>query len=707
MKAFLCGVVLALLTPVFSFGQKGFGISPKPSWVKPVVYSNTISDTANVSGGYYYLLFDQQVNIEKQETYYEIAIKVTNDSGLSSASEINESFDPVYQKLNFNSLYVQRGDKKIDKLVKSDFELIRREQDLSRAMYDGSLSAINNLKDVMSGDIVVYSFTVTGFNPIFSNHFSRAFYVNRGAATGKLSVRILASPKRKLNFKWIGPGLPVTESKEGIYNTYAIVKENVESIRYEDRVPGWYDYYNLWLVSDFKDWNELTQWCSTLFRRPAKYSGGLKKFIDSVKNIGNKDEQALTAIRTIQDKIRYLSLSNGLNSHKPHSPSDVFDNKYGDCKDKSFLLSQILTEVGVESHPILVNTEKGKSLDQRLPSTGLFDHCIVQFKLRDSLYYVDPTMSFQRGGLSSLYTPDYYYGIVADVNQPGLISIPQPKVNHSLIRVTEEFDLGDPGDAVRFKVVSFYTGSEADNIRDYKNANTVAELSETYLNFYTNDYPEIRLAKQVSFKDDPVKNEVTVEEHYEIPGFWRYDESDGRFKGKTRAAVLTSYLMKPGTKSRSMPFNLKFPLDIEESIVIRVPEDYDMGGIDDRVEGPGFRFSASSTYYDKAFRLKYSLYNNSAFVEASDTREYLDKIDQIYDNTGYLIKHHQQKENTVLSSDSQSGSSVGSGSRNTLVILTTIFFLVGCVVAIRLYRHDPKPNIHGSVYHDFDTPLIL
>jgi hypothetical protein len=697
MKAILWAIFLAILiNPSAACGQTGFGISVRPSWVKPVSYSKSISDTTNVSGGYYYLLFDQQINVERQEVYVEIAIKVTSDKGLSFASEINESYDPAFQKLNFNSLYVLRGNSKIDKLVRRNFEVIRREENLSRAMYDGSLSVINNLKDIKTGDVVCFSFTVAGFNPIVNGHFSRSFYLNRGAATGKVSVRLLASPTRKLIFKWVGDEVPLRETKEGGLASFYLEKENVGSVKYEDRVPPWYNYYNVLQVTDFSDWNEMTTWASTLFKKPGEYSFSLRHFIDSLRSIPDDEGKTIAAIRTIQDKVRYLSLSNGLNGYKPHSPSEVFSNKYGDCKDKSFLLSQVLSELGVESHPVLVHSDGGKSLNEKLPAPGDFDHCIVQFKVNDSLYYVDPTISFQRGKLSRLYTPNYYFGVVADLKQPGLITIPTPKENGSLIRVREEFEVGGVTESVRLKVTTVYSGREADIMRDQQSTSSISELNQSYLDFYANDYPDVKMVKSVTFKDNPAKNEMTVEEEYNLPDFWEYDSKVSQYKANATASVVASYLTRPSTKSRHMPFYLRYPLDIEETMIFTLPEEYNIEGLDAHIHGPGFSFTGTSGYAEHAVRLKYSFYHSSSFVNAVDTREYLDKIDEVYDNIGYQFTDHQTQVTGVRGTDT-----------NVLLTFTGAILIICFFVSRRLYLYDPEPENYSGGYHEFNAVLLI
>ena len=66
--------------------------------------------------------------------------------------------------------------------------------------------------------------------------------------------------------------------------------------------------------------------------------------------------------------VRYVSIQIGIGGYKPHTPSQVCSNRYGDCKDKAFLLSLLLRELGAEAYPALVNTKLRRRLDVFLPS---------------------------------------------------------------------------------------------------------------------------------------------------------------------------------------------------------------------------------------------------------------------------------------------------------------------------------------------------
>jgi hypothetical protein len=83
-----------------------------------------------------------------------------------------------------------------------------------------------------------------------------------------------------------------------------------------------------------------------------------------------------------QRDIRYVAIEIGIGGYQPHAASDVFRNRYGDCKDKATMLGTMLTDIGVTSYPLLVNTSRGV-VAKEFASIASFDHAIIAIKVPD------------------------------------------------------------------------------------------------------------------------------------------------------------------------------------------------------------------------------------------------------------------------------------------------------------------------------------
>jgi hypothetical protein len=190
-----------------AFAQK-VTVSETPKWVKahqPDMAYKLSED--KISGGYYYLMVDKQENIGLESAYYRYVIKITNNQGVQSMSDISTEFDPKYQKLFFNKMQIIRNGQCIDKLLTQKIKTVQRETEMDRFSLDGRLTAFVNLTDVRPGDIIDYSVTITGYNPINAGHFFKEFYFEFTLPVHNLYQRLLVPEKYKLNFKYPGEKL--------------------------------------------------------------------------------------------------------------------------------------------------------------------------------------------------------------------------------------------------------------------------------------------------------------------------------------------------------------------------------------------------------------------------------------------------------------------------------------------------------------------
>jgi hypothetical protein len=664
----------------------------QPSWVITPSYSPLVSDSANASGSYY-LLYSEQYNAETQEVYKQVAIKVLNENGLASSAAFNESFDPSYQTFTVHSMHLRRDGKVVDKLSVRDFEVLQRETNLSRMMYDGSLSVINNISGVRVGDIVVYSFTIKGRNKAFGKHFFNQFQIEFGVPTGKIFYVVKSSPARKLHIReHLKTPERISSIQDGL-ETHVWEAERVSSLLEDDDTPNWFNPYGRVEITDFSSWKDLSSWASQVYHIDKKKSPELRQFVDSLKAIKDIEVRVLTAIRTVQDKIRYLSLSSGINGYQPHSPSLVFSNRYGDCKDKSVLLAEILEDVGLEAQPVLVHTNFGKMLPEKLPSPWMFDHCIVRFTYRDSSYWVDPTINLQRGNLRQLSIPNYYYGLVVGDLAESPTLIPPSAVRPSS-STREEYFLDKIGGSAKLTVVTKYTGSEANSSRDHRASNSQEEIDNSYLNFYANDFPDITISKHVRFEDDTVNNVMTSHEEYEIPSFWTYDSTTNQYEAETYARVLSTNLSRPSTKVRSMPYSLRHPLNISHTIKLHMPEPWSVKNYDKSITAEGLTFKASWIYDGSVIRLDYDLSTTADNVPSEKIGAYLKGIDAIYDELSFRLTY------------TPNGSTASNFSGPLLIIVLLFAGALG-VVLIRVYNYDPSPLESSEHFRNIGGWLIL
>ena len=86
----------------------------------------------------------------------------------------------------------------------------------------------------------------------------------------------------------------------------------------------------------------------------------------------------------VQHDIRYVAIELGIGGWQPHSASDVFAHRYGDCKDKVTLMASMLREAGVDSFYVVINDERG-AVRQDMPAHNGFNHVILAIRLPNDI----------------------------------------------------------------------------------------------------------------------------------------------------------------------------------------------------------------------------------------------------------------------------------------------------------------------------------
>ena len=87
--------------------------------------------------------------------------------------------------------------------------------------------------------------------------------------------------------------------------------------------------------------------------------------------------------------IPYQTIRFNYDGSIPHTPDEVLVNRWGDCKDKSVLMTCMLRHVGIEAWPVLVRT-RSDGTQMPIPTFG-FNHLVLACMIDGDTVYVDPT----------------------------------------------------------------------------------------------------------------------------------------------------------------------------------------------------------------------------------------------------------------------------------------------------------------------------
>lgn len=680
------------LSAIFLFCQLAASAAPKtistapiPSWTKQIpLRLQTNVAPEDVNDGYHYLQRSIQWEVAREEAYFHNTYKITTEEGVQNSSELQLSFDPNHEKLYLHKVTVWRNGKPIDKLDLSKVKVIQREQGLEQRIFDESLTALLVLEDIRVGDLVEYAWSIKGRNPVFEGKFFASFYLQFYDPVDELLVHILMPEQRKLHYK-----LHKTEHKPTVVTangntSYTWHLTNLPATTVDSDVPGWYDPYPGAMVSEYNSWKEVVDWALPMYELNETPSKALQAVIDSIRTTARtKEEWLVSALRFVQDEVRYLGMEAGIGGYKPRSPSQVFAQRFGDCKDKSLLLATMLKHLGIEAYPALVNSSSKEQVKNGLPSPYAFNHCIVQVNLRGSRLWYDPTISKQRGTSHSNYIPDYQQALVLSPASKGLTEVIPPIANNGGIKVLETFLFDDVGGAVTLQVKTEYTGWEADMQRSRFATTSLKEIQKAYLNFYANNFPDIEMTQPVDFIDYEQGNKFTILEEYSIDNLW--EELEG-INGQVRATffpkVLRDYINTPRTSKRTMPMGLSYPVNVEHEIQLFLPEPWPVNPEVKEVKDDAFTYKSVVSYASTGNLLTlhytYSILKDHVLPENMSAFMRNQKL--MLDDMGYSLNYN-------------TGTAAGGGTGFSWIMLVVALLALGAAIygGYRLYYYDPNP----------------
>lgn len=162
----------------------------------------------------------------------------------------------------------------------------------------------------------------------------------------------------------------------------------------------------------------------------------------------------------VRENIRYIaSYEHTGYSILPHAPSLVLERRYGDCKDKAYLLAALARANGIKVNMVALATEPNPVFEGL--HTDLYDHIICAYVDDEGHHFFDPSCKYCEFG----NLPDQVIGAQAflfDREKPERLVIPSPNQRISLeVEIQVEEDVKNGVARITLRNDFFTTASRA------------------------------------------------------------------------------------------------------------------------------------------------------------------------------------------------------------------------------------------------------
>lgn len=565
----------------------------------------------------------------RDQVYVDYAYETLSESFVSEAGRFQISFNPEYQRLVIHRADLRRAGVWNPRLAADKVSLARRESGFEKDMSDGLVTALIVLEDVRVGDVVRISYSVVGRNPVMAGQTSDWM---RFASTNPMleaSLRVLMDPDStpRIYRSKGAPQAAVRKSSEAVEVTMG--RRNIAAIVNEDDYPDWFQPYPLVQVAPEQAWSDVVAWGLPLYPAVQSLPAELEAKLVEWRKLPDDKQRMTAALRTVQDEIRYFGVEMGENTHRPAAPVETWQRRYGDCKDKAYLLSTLLQRMGIEAVPALVSVERGRAIAEFVPSASDFDHVIVRARIDGKPVWMDPTISQQGGDPTSVDLSRYGTVLPLVAGSAALQTVEAPVSVAKSTVVTERYEVPKDGGNVKLSIQTVYEGQAADYARRTMGSQRPDELSRRYSDYYRKRFGELSVSSDATLSDDRQANRVQLTESYLLKA--PFQESGTSRWIDLYAESMQAVSALPSSMARTGPLDFAQPGKYSHRIELTYPSSWKPGFTAEQSShaSPAFEYRRKVTVAPDKIDVTFDLDVKGREVAAADTSTHISQLREV------------------------------------------------------------------------------
>lgn len=628
-----------LMAKVVESNSFQYEVSDVPSWVQS---REKRSYQQIPEFGMNYHLLDSQhlIQGDNRQAYRRTIHSISSEQGLQDGAKLEISFNPDFQKLRFHRIVRTREGQERDILDPQNIRLIQPESDLNMGLITGLVTAIVLLPDVRVGDQIDYSYTIEGVNSIFGNKAFAGFNTTWQVPINDSYVSVLSDQKLEYRMENT-PGKIIESTLDGdlaglVHYQWAF--NDIPPVIAEDNYPYWFSPYGYIEFTSYRSWSEVVDWATDLFPYNSTLSAQvLAQNKAWIAQSQNTKEYINKVIEFTQNDIRYLGLELGQNSHKPHTPVEVFERRFGDCKDKALLIATLLQDAGIDAHAALISTTQRRQLLNVLPSPGAFNHVVTRFTHEGKEYWIDGTKTFQLTELDNKGISNFQYGLLIKDGETALAEVTAPTEHPRNISMVESFDIKNKSDDIAVNISIVYKGAEAERMREYIASAGMKVFQAELYNFYLRTYPSLVEDGELEKVDNYADNVLRFSSQFNMANPFSEDTPQVVFA--LYGTNVGSYVELPSVKERKTPLALYEGFTAKHEITINLP--YSIGWeLDDKefqIEDEGVIYSRTINTSEKQINILHHYKTKSDHVSVVGTKQHIANIRAIRDAVYYQV----------------------------------------------------------------------
>ena len=357
-------------------------------------------------------IVDGEIKIDLDYTEEDIYLKPTANYFAERSLSYTTFFD--FNDISAYSL-VYNG----KKYKKEKVKLFSHKDELSGAVfYDDSKSVNFIFPKLSEGSKSYLHYSETINDP----HFMSGMYFGSYFPVLNTTYEIVVDKKIKLIFKEFNMDTLIYEynkSDDGDFTTYTWNIKNINiyeregnTVNFRNYLPHivpiieYYSTPEKGKIDVLRGVDELYHWyysfiCDVNIDSPDEE---MVKTVQAITKDKSTDLEKVKAIYYwVQKNIKYVAFEYALGGFIPREANDIYTKKYGDCKDNSSILEEMLKIAKLDGHLTWIGTRDIPYTYEELPTPSVDNHMIMSYIDGEDVYFLDATGRFYPLGLPTSF----------------------------------------------------------------------------------------------------------------------------------------------------------------------------------------------------------------------------------------------------------------------------------------------------------------
>lgn len=298
----------------------------------------------------------------------------------------------------------------------------------------------------------------------------------------------------------------------------------------------------------------------------------LKKIVDSlIAGKTSETDKAKQIYRWVQQHIKYVAFENGLEGFRPRQAAEVCSKRYGDCKDMSSIITQMLRMAGIKAYYTWIGTRSLPYYYSEVPLPMVDNHMIAAANINNEWVFLDGTDPHAKYGMPPSSIQDKDAMIAISDNEFKIIRVPVTAAAKSLAVDSTIISFTPDGIKGNTSVnYSGYFGEDIYNTLLYRDEKETKDFVKSRMTKASNKFI---LGNYVINKTSPEENNINISADFEIPGYGKKIGNE-YYINLNLEKLFENRLVD--TAKRKVAIENEFQFVVKLYTILRLPEGYNV-----------------------------------------------------------------------------------------------------------------------------------